>query len=206
MSNTNPNMLTSRILKTSDIKWRDVKFLQQDDFKELSEIDKSKLKKSLIANRFIQPFFVWQDADDTMYCLDGRHRYLVLEELQAEGVNVPELLPGMFVECENKKEASKLVLVFSSIYAKITKEGLAEFVSLFALDLPNMLEQITLPEFSIEELLPLPTDLDAEPKEKPATLKITFASAAHLEQAIPAVQELLKKYEGSFYSVSAGEI
>ena len=206
MTNNKPDMLTSRILKTADIKWKDVKFLQQDDFKELSEIDKSKLKKSLLANRFIQPFFVWQDADNTMYCLDGRHRYLVLAELETEGVTVPELLPGMFVECETKKEASKLVLVFSSIYAKITQQGLADFVSLYDLDLPNMMDQITLPEFSIEQLLPPPTDLDAEPKEKPATLKITFANAADLEQAIPAIQELLKKYEGSFYSVSAGEI
>jgi hypothetical protein len=54
---------------------------------------------------------------------------------------------------------------------------------------------------------PEPEDLVAEEKNKPATMKITFASPEQLQEAEIDIQEILdRKYPGSFFSISAGEI
>ena len=50
-------------------------------------------------------------------------------------------------------------------------------------------------------------DLIADPKNKPATMKITFDSAEQLQKAEIDIQELIdRKYEGAYFSVSAGEL
>ena len=50
-------------------------------------------------------------------------------------------------------------------------------------------------------------DLIGEEKNKAATLKITFESPEQLQKAEIDIQELIdRKYEGAYYSVSAGEI
>ncbi len=201
------NVLSSKVIKTENVNWNDLKFLQNDDFKSLSIADKQKLKSSLVANQFIQPFYVWQDKDDTLYCLDGKHRTILLQELVTDGIAVPVLLPAVFIDCADKKEAAKMVLVFSSAYAKITQEGFHDFISINQLDLPDVLEQISIPDLKIDEIMPLPSELEGDPKLKPATMKITFVSHTQLEAAIPAIEELLKtKCPGAFFSVSFGEI
>jgi len=50
-------------------------------------------------------------------------------------------------------------------------------------------------------------DLIGEEKNKPATMKITFKTIEQLQEAENDIQELIdRKYNGAFYSVSAGEI
>jgi hypothetical protein len=50
-------------------------------------------------------------------------------------------------------------------------------------------------------------ELIGEEKNKPATMKITFDSPEQLQQAEIEIQELLdRKYPGSYFSVSAGEL
>jgi hypothetical protein len=50
-------------------------------------------------------------------------------------------------------------------------------------------------------------ELIGDEKNKPATLKITFESPEQLQQAEIDIQELLdRKYEGAYFSVSAGEL
>ena len=173
----------------------------------MADADRQKLKNSLISNQFIQPFYVWLDPTGVFYCLDGKHRYDVLRELAAEGATVPDLLPAISIYCKDKQEASKLVLIFSSAYAKITQQGIQDFASIYELNLPEIMHEISLPDIKIEDLMPLPSDLDGEPKEKPATMKITFDSYVQLEKAIPVIEQLLKtNYSGAFFSVSYGEI
>jgi ParB-like chromosome segregation protein Spo0J len=49
-------------------------------------------------------------------------------------------------------------------------------------------------------------DLIGEEKNKPATLKITFESPEQLQKAEIDIQELIdRKYQGAYFSVSAGE-
>lgn len=142
--------IASRVIKTENINWQELQFIQTDKFKELPEDAKHKLKASLISNNFTQPFYIWEEEETGIkYCLDGKHRTLLLDELIKEKVNVPYLLPATFIRCENKKEAAKLVLVYSSIYAKITQEGLNEFIQFNELDLEELKMEIDLPEFSM---------------------------------------------------------
>lgn len=141
--------LESRVLKTELVNWREFKFIQQDNFKELSQEDRSKLKASILANNFTQPFYVWQEIDSgTYFCLDGRHRVLMLLELLSEGYDIPYLLPATFIFCKDKTEAARLVLIYSSMYAKVSQQGLFDFVQSYDLDYLNLKDQIDLPDFS----------------------------------------------------------
>lgn len=151
--------LTSRVLKTELVSWKDLQFIQQDDFKDLPSEAKEKLKNSIIVNNFTQPFYVWQDqTDSVMYCLDGKHRTLMLEELIRENYHVPDLLPATFIECKDKKEAAKLVLIYSSVYAKITEEGFTDFMDLYNLDPEEMKLSIDLPGFNESPTEKMQTD------------------------------------------------
>lgn len=95
-------------------------------------------------------FTVWQ-SKDTVYIIDGHHRYKVLDLLEKEGVNVPKKLPCTFIECKDKKEASKLVLTYSSIYAKVQEEGLYEFLNINEFDFESIKNEIDIPEIDFEK-------------------------------------------------------
>jgi len=136
----------SRIIKTEPINWRELQFIQQEKFKEWVNNGAEKLVESILKYQFIAPFMVWQN-DGVNYCLDGRHRFLDLEKVSELGANVPELLPATFVDCANMKEAAELVLVYSSAYAKITQQGLLDFVNNFDLDFPDMQAMLNIPDF-----------------------------------------------------------
>lgn len=143
--------LSSRVLKTENVNWRDFKFIQQDGFKDLESDAAHRLKASILANNFTQPFYVWEDPENgTIFCLDGKHRTLMLEQLIKEGHNVPYLLPATFIHCESKKEAAKLVTIYSSIYARVSQQGLFDFLQEYELDFADLREQMDLPEFSID--------------------------------------------------------
>jgi len=65
----------------------------------------------------------------------------------------------------------------------------------WGLDLPVIMD-----EPSLDELI-------GEEKNKPATMKITFKTVEQLQEAENDIQELIdRKYNGSFYSISAGEV
>jgi DNA modification methylase len=159
----------SRVLKTEMINWRELKFIQNDNFKDLPEEAKHKLKASIVSNNFTQPFYVWEDFEGTLWCLDGKHRTVLLEELIKEGMEVPYQLPGTFIHCDNKKEASKLVLIYSSMYAKITQEGLFDFMKFNELVFEELKDQVQLPEFSMprfeQKFNPMGFDLTQEEEE-----------------------------------------
>ena len=63
---------------------------------------------------------------------------------------------------------------------------------------------LDVPNFDTE---PFGDDLIGDEKNKPATLKITFKNPEQLQKAEIDIQELLdRKYEGAYFSVSAGEL
>jgi ParB-like chromosome segregation protein Spo0J len=77
----------------------------------------------------------------------------------------------------------------------LANEWNAENLEEWGLDLPILMN-----EPSLDELI-------GEEKNKPATMKITFDSAEQLQKAEIDIQELLdRKYQGAYFSVSAGEI
>ena len=123
---------------------RKIKLIQDEDFKEWINDGDKKLLESILKYQFIDPFKVWQDGED-IYCLDGKHRWLDLLRVKTTGVEVPDLLPATFIDCNDIKEAAELVLVYSSAYAKITQQGLFNHLEKFNLSFPDLKDVIQLP-------------------------------------------------------------
>ena len=146
-ANTKP--LENRIIKTELVEWRKFKFFQPDGFKDLSNTAFEKLKASIFANDFIETFIVWENKE--LYCLDGYHRCKVLEQLSAAGIRVPERLPGTFIRCKSKKDAARLVLIYSSIYARVTDEGLYEFLESNRIQFDDIKLEIDIPSINLAE-------------------------------------------------------
>ncbi|MEN9929348.1 MAG: hypothetical protein RLZZ231_1269 [Bacteroidota bacterium] len=139
-------LIKSRVLKTVPIKWEELQFVQQENFKEWNNNGDKKLLDSILKYQFVDPFKVWHH-EGINYCLDGRHRFLDLQKAKESGVDVPVMLPATFIDCSSMKEAAELVLVYSSAYAKITQQGLLDFVQNFDLDFPEMQSMLNIPEF-----------------------------------------------------------
>jgi hypothetical protein len=207
MNNTDIS-IRSRVIETRPFDWKSFKFIQQDDFKEHNAIDKARLKNSLLTNGFIAPFYAWEH-EGVVYCLDGKHRSLDLELLITEGVDVPELLDTTFLRLDSIEQAAKMVLLFSSHYAQITKNGLSGFIDMYNLNIDILLDEISLPDMPLIEppVLPIPDDLISDGRNKPSTLKITFESVEDAERAMPMIDKLIKEhFKNAFFSVSSGEI
>lgn len=141
--------VASRVIKTEKINWKNLQFLQDDDFKEWFEGGDKKLLESILKYQFIDPFKVWEH-EGNIYCLDGKHRFIDLIKVEESGVQVPDELPATFIACESIEEAAELVLVYSSAYAKVTQQGLYNFLEKFDLDFPEMKDVINIPDFSVQ--------------------------------------------------------
>jgi len=141
-----PQSIESRVIKTELINWRNLQFIQQENFKEWINNGDVKLLESILKYQFVDPFKVWEH-EGILYCLDGRHRFLDLKKVSESGATVPDMLPATFIDCGNMKEAAELVLIYSSAYARITQQGLLEFVQNFDLDFPELQGMLNIPDF-----------------------------------------------------------
>lgn len=151
------NSIESRVLETKLIEWRKAQWFQ-GELKEVDDDAKYRLKKSMVINNFIMSFYVWQDEDDVIWILDGHYRRKCLDELTKDGfitingekvgVKIPDMLPATFIQCSSRQEAAKLVLLYTSQYAKITNSGLDAFMKIYDIKLDDINTEIDLPDFS----------------------------------------------------------
>jgi len=119
--------LLNRVIKQDFIKWEELNWIQ-GELKELSEKNFKKLLNSVIENGIVKAFHVWENKGD-IYCLDGNHLKKVIEHIKENNLyEIPEKLKADFIECKDMKEAQKMVLVYSAEYAKITEEGLYDYL------------------------------------------------------------------------------
>lgn len=142
--------ISNKILKTELVTWKDLKFLQSENLKDLPKQAEEKLKQSILNNDFCQTFNVWQKGKD-VFLLDGHHRVKILKKLEEEGNIIPDKFPANFIDCKNRKEACKLLLIYSSIYAKIEQDGLVEFLELEELTFDDLKFDIELPDMDFED-------------------------------------------------------
>jgi len=91
----------------------------QGDLKELTAREYNKLKKSIIENGVIVPFFVWLEAGKL---IDGHQRQRVFVR---EGWLVD--VPVVYISANDEQDAKQKLLVISSQYGKVTREGWDEF-------------------------------------------------------------------------------
>jgi len=151
MAETPPSQsISSKVLYTRQINWKDLSFLQTEQFKELSPEHHNKLKRSIKTNFLTQPFYVWKNGDTT-YCLDGYHRIKILLELEAEGTDIPAKLPATYIACPNIKQAAELVLQYSSQYARITAAGFNDFISFHGIDAGEISLITEIPHLEVSE-------------------------------------------------------
>ena len=199
--------ITSKILKQELVPWRELKWLQSSKLKDLGTKGIEKLKNSLKENNFVQPFNVWQDSKGVVWILDGHHREKALKQLEAEGYEIPELLPANFVDCADRKDAGKMVLVYSSIYAKITNDGLGEFLDDFELDLGDLANEIDLPNvdlgLSLDESL-ISDSFELPDGDKPPFQGMSFTLADDQATLIKNALDRVKKTDEFKYMETYG--
>jgi DNA modification methylase len=98
----------------------------------------------------IEFFKVWENNNE-LFCLDGYHRCLVLKQLEKDGYKIPEKFNADFMECKNKKHAAKLVGIYSSIYARVTEQGLYQFIHDHDLDFAEFKQETDIPDIDIDK-------------------------------------------------------
>jgi len=142
--------IKASIIKSGFINWKGLEFLQDESFKSTDVNRLEKLKRSIKQHGFIQPFFVWEDKKGKVWCIDGFHRKVDLELLQKEGYHIPDKLPAVYIDCKNKKDAAKKVLLYSSQYSGITDEGLYKFSHNFGIDFNDIKLEIDIPSLDLD--------------------------------------------------------
>lgn len=116
----------------------------QGGLKKLSKEAEKKLERSIIKYGFSFPVFVWQNK-----ILDGHQRIFATKQLLKQGYTIEDI-PIVEIDAKNKKIAAEKLLVLNSHYAKITQEGLEGFASDFDLDLSDLVDNLDLPEVSLD--------------------------------------------------------
>ena len=98
----------------------------QEELKDLTELNYNKLKKSLLEQGLLLPFFVWVSPDDGVaYLMDGHQRRRVFV---AEGFN-PKKVPYVYIPGQDRETAKKNLLVITSQFGTITQEGYDKFTA-----------------------------------------------------------------------------
>jgi ParB-like chromosome segregation protein Spo0J len=138
----------------------------------------------------IRPIVV--NAD--MIVLGGNMRLKACKEAGLK--EVPIIFAHDLTEDEQKQFIIKDNVGFGEWdWDMLANEWEPELIEAWGLDVPFFEKE---PDFE---------DLIGEEKNKPATMKITFDSPEQLQKAEIDIQELLdRKYQGAYFSVSAGEL
>ena len=161
-------------------------------------------KKSILERGFVQPFAMCEINGDLFIC-DGHLRKDLIYELINDGHQVPDEFSYYLIDVNNdRKKAIDILFSFNTKTNPIDIEVLTEWVNIEQVEVEvtslNVVDINDVEEPSYEDLI-------GEEKNKPATMKITFKSPEQLQKAEIDIQEILdRKYEGAYFSVSAGEI
>lgn len=119
----------------------------QGNLKDLRAEELEKLKRSILRYGFSFPVFVWGDK-----ILDGHQRVFAVRELLKEKHTIGKI-PVVEIEAENETEAAEKLLILNSRYARITDEGLYEFLSNHSVDLTGIKDDLVLPEIDLDRFI-----------------------------------------------------
>ena len=141
-------MIKNRIKQLIEVDWQNLKAIQPEDVKIQNNLDA--LKASLIKHGFSLPFAVWIDGAD-IYTIDGHTRKKALQELQAEGVEIPDKLKAVEIEAKDRKEAVQiLVEVFNQKHNPFDNEVLINWLDVEQVEIQD-LEAVNLSSPIIEK-------------------------------------------------------
>ena len=144
-----------------------------------------------------RPMVCVTDVDGKLYPLGGNMRLRAIQELGIK--EIPDtwvMMADDWTEDKRREFTIKDNVGFGEWeWDQLANEWDAELLEGWGLDVWQQEEE------------PDMDDLIGEDKNKPATMKITFTSPEQLQKAEIDIQELLdRKYEGAYFSVSAGEL
>jgi len=125
----------------------------QGKLKTLTKENAAKLKKQIREHGFIVPFFVWRDGE-VNYILDGHQRQDVLRQMEADGEEIPERFPVVYVEADDEKDAKKKLLAINSQYGKMTEEGLFNFMEEIDFEFEDLAD-FEFPTINYGEIFPI---------------------------------------------------
>lgn len=108
----------------------------QGNLKERDNTDIGKIVKSIKKHGFSFPFFVW-NHDAINHVLDGHGRLKALQQMVAQGENIPEL-PIVYVDCRDEADAKELLLKLNSQYGKMTAESIKDFLGDLQIDFTEL--------------------------------------------------------------------
>jgi len=166
----NMQSMENKIIKTAMVEWKKLDLFQPADLKKMTEQQINKLKTSFIKNGFKSPFYVWQDSKK-LWCLDGHTRIPILRMLEEEGYDIPNKLPANFIDCKNKKEAKKAVLIYNSHYADIKQDIFEDWIK--DLNLDEIISEIDIKGIDLD--FKIGEDIDAEPQiDKAEELRVKW--------------------------------
>lgn len=148
--NQNTKTIRERIIKIEKFPWSKFKFIQPQDFKEMSVDGYARLKKSIIKRGFSESFKAWEHNGE-VFCLDGFGRVKVLEDLAKWGYDVPESFTTEFVDCRDRKEAAEFVLMYSAIYRRLYEDSLYQFIIEEDLSWPDIEASMEFPAIDMDE-------------------------------------------------------
>jgi len=118
----------------------------QGNLKSLSPEALEKLKRSILKHGFSFPVFIWNDS-----ILDGHQRIFALNELIKDGYSIGNL-PVVEIEAEDEKEAAEKLLLINSQYARITDEGIREFIDSYNIDIESIVLDLEIPDIDFSLL------------------------------------------------------
>ena len=144
-------MIENKILKLAPVNWMDLEPIQNPNFKEMSKDEYEQLKNSVLKNGIIDALKVWQDKKSKIWLLDGVGRRLLADKLKSEDKTFPKKWDALFINCKDRKEAAKFVLIYSSRYRRILEETLDEFIHVNELDFEDLKTEIDIPEIDLKE-------------------------------------------------------
>jgi len=174
------------IIKLSEVKLNqnNQRLIKDDKFKKL--VQSIKDFPEMLS---IRPIVVNQD----MIILGGNMRYKACKEAGLK--EIPVIITNLTEDQQREFLIKDNTSGGEWDWEVLANEWNVEEITSWGLDLP------------IFDLEPSYDDLIGDEKNKPATMKITFKTVEQLQEAENDIQELIdRKYNGAFYSVSAGEI
>jgi len=174
----------------------------QGNLKELPNDQYARLRQAILDKGFIAPIFVWAGHD---VILDGHQRLNLLEH---EGWEVEGGIPVVEIEAADERDAAERLLLLSSAYGKVERQGLYEFTELHGINLREW-DLLDLPDFDLEQYkvefiedqpFDGPEEGASQPGVRGVKSTVTFPPAVWLrqrEEIVAELEGLLAKYGGS---------
>lgn len=125
----------------------------QGDLKVMDDSAAQSLKDSILRHGISFPFHVWKDPKTgDKYVVDAHQRLTILERLEAEGFDVPEV-PVDWIEAADRKEALLKCAVAASQYGTVTDQGLFDFMKAAGITADDLKRYYRFPEIKIDKFM-----------------------------------------------------